>query len=59
MVFVEKAKELFAKLLPAWNFYGVDSLGLFGGMLIAWNLVKADFNALCMNIARGICERYK
>jgi hypothetical protein len=59
MVFVEKAKELFVKLFPTWDFCGVDSLGLFGGMLIAWNPVKADFNVFRRDIAGGICERYK
>jgi endonuclease/exonuclease/phosphatase family metal-dependent hydrolase len=45
MVCVEKAKELFVKLLPNWYFCGVDSLGLSGGLLTAWNPVKDDCNA--------------
>jgi hypothetical protein len=45
MVGVEKERELFAKLLPHWYFCGVDSTGLSGGMLSAWNPRKADFSA--------------
>jgi len=45
MVCVEKAKEMFVKLLPSWNFCGVDFVGFSGGLLITWNSVKADCNA--------------
>jgi exonuclease III len=42
MVCEEKARELFVKLLPNWYFCGVDSTGLSGGLLTAWNPRKAD-----------------
>jgi hypothetical protein len=37
MVSVEKARGCFVKLLPNWFFCGVDSCGLSGGLLSAWN----------------------
>jgi hypothetical protein len=43
MVGVAKEREVFVKLLPKWNFCGVDSIGLSGGFLTAWNPRKADF----------------
>jgi exonuclease III len=45
MVGVEKARDLFVKLLPHWFFCGVDSTGLSGGMLSTWNPRKDDFYA--------------
>jgi exonuclease III len=43
MVRVEKARDIFVKLLPHWYFCVVFSMGLSGGMLSAWNLRKDDF----------------
>jgi hypothetical protein len=43
MVGVAKAREAFVKILPNWIFCGVDSIGLSGGFLTAWNHCKADF----------------
>jgi exonuclease III len=37
MVYLEKKKEMFVKLLPNWYFCGVDSLRIFGGLLTNWN----------------------
>jgi len=45
MVNAHKAREMFAKLLPSWHFRGVDSIGLLGGLLSAWNLRRVDFNS--------------
>jgi hypothetical protein len=44
MVCEAKAREFFVKLLPNWYLCGVDSLGLSGGLLIAWNPRKYDFS---------------
>jgi exonuclease III len=43
MVSELKAREIFAKLLPMWKFCGVDSNGLSGGLLSAWNPRRDDF----------------
>ena len=43
MVCEEKERELFMKLLPNCYFYGVDSIGLSGGLLIAWNPRKVCY----------------
>jgi exonuclease III len=45
MVSELKAREIFAKLLPTWKFCGVDSLGLSGGLLSAWNPRRDDFSS--------------
>jgi exonuclease III len=45
MVGATKAREVFAKILPNWYFCGVDSIGLSGGLLSAWNPRKANFKA--------------
>jgi hypothetical protein len=45
MVSEEKAIFLFAKLLPNWLIYGVESIGLSCGILSSWNLRKDDFYA--------------
>jgi hypothetical protein len=45
MVSEHKAREIFAKLLPMWKFCGVDSIGLSGGLLSAWNSRRDEFNA--------------
>jgi hypothetical protein len=45
MVGVEKARDIFVKLLPHWFFGGVDSTSLSGGMISAWNPRKDDFSA--------------
>jgi exonuclease III len=45
MVCEAKAREIFVKLLPTWYFCGVDSSGLSGGLLTAWNPRKDDFYA--------------
>jgi hypothetical protein len=42
MVCEEKERELFMKLLPNCYFYGVDSIGLYGGLLTAWHPRKDD-----------------
>jgi hypothetical protein len=43
MVCVSKAREIFMKLLPNWHFCGVESMGLLGGLLTAWDLIKSEF----------------
>jgi len=43
MVEVVKEREVFAKLLSNWNLCGVDSIGLSGGLLSAWNPRKDYF----------------
>jgi exonuclease III len=40
MVGAAKAREVFYKLLPNWNLCGVDSIGLSGGLLSAWNPIR-------------------
>jgi hypothetical protein len=45
MFCVTKSREFFVRLLPQWFFCGVDSLGLSGGVLTAWNPRKYDFSA--------------
>jgi hypothetical protein len=44
MVGVEKARNIFVKLLPHWFFCGVDSTGLSSGMISTWNPRKYDFS---------------
>jgi exonuclease III len=53
MVGAEKAREVFNKILPKWHLCGVDSNGLSGGLLTAWNPRKADFVAYLT--PAGIC----
>jgi exonuclease III len=43
MVSEVKARELFVNYLPSWYMCGVDSSGLSGGLLSAWNPCVADF----------------
>jgi hypothetical protein len=45
MFCVSKGREIFMKLLPKWYFCGVDSMGLSGGILTAWDPIKSDFFA--------------
>lgn len=42
----DNACDLFLKLKPAWNCCGVDANGMLGGLLVAWNLVFADFSPI-------------
>jgi hypothetical protein len=41
---VNQSEGDFSKLLPTWNLCGVDSLGLSGGLLSAWNPRRDDFS---------------
>ena len=45
MVGAAKSREVFAKLPPNWYFCGVDSIGPSGGLLLARNPCKANFDA--------------
>ena len=45
MVSEHKAREIFTKFLPMWHFCGVDSLGLSGMLLSAWNPRRDEFSA--------------
>ena len=35
----------FSKILPSWEFYAISASGLSGGLLSAWNPLKANYRA--------------
>ena len=53
-----RAREVFSNFFPNWNFYVVDSKGLSGGLLSAWNPKKANLNVFnsCRHFIRGSCK---
>ena len=59
MVCGNKARKVFSKLLPLWKFCAVDSNGLSGSLLSAWNPKKDSFDAFsdpCRNFVRCFCK---
>jgi hypothetical protein len=55
----KKAKSSFLKCLPSWNCVAMEPSDRSGGLLIGWNPILAEFNALGTNAGIYLEGRFK